>query len=378
MNNLHELIKEQIKNTGPISFKNFLEHALYNPDHGYYSSGKVQIGKKGDFYTSPNVHASFGKVISNLAAKAYETLRVKDFNIVELGAGKGYLALDILDTLKTEYPYIYKNIKYKVIEIAEKSAHIEKSFLKEHLNKIEWFKSIRDLCNYPVNGLVLSNEFFDALPFSRLKQVDGELKEIFVDLEDDNLVEIYKNPSSADLKEYLGYHSIKLVNNQEIEVNLAARNVINDINSILSSGFVLTIDYGYLADEIYSEKRMKGTFRCFYKHKLNSDPYINIGFQDITSDVNFSDLIQYGEKKGLHYIKYINQGQFLIDWGIIDILENYSAPEYQKDRMAIKNLIMPELMGSKFKTLIQSKKISPEDLSNFYVEGELQLIKRTL
>ena len=120
---------------------------------------------------------------------------------------------------------------------------------------------------------------------------------------------------------------------------------------------------------------MEGTYRCFYRHKLNSDPYSNIGFQDITADVNFTDILKYGEKSGLRKLKYINQGQFLVDWGILDILENYTGDEYRKDRLAIKNLIMPEMMGSRFKAVLQSKNI---ETAEFYRDGELQLIKQTL
>lgn len=377
MNNLSELIKEHIRINGPLSFKDFMDQALYNPDHGYYSSGRAEIGRDGDFYTSPSVHPVFGKVISNLAVKAFDTLGTEDFSIVELGAGKGYLALDILDSLKSQSPTIYNNLKYKIIEISEESTESEKILLQKHSDKIEWFRGISDLSGSSLNGMVISNEFFDALPFYRLKQVNGKLREIFVSLEKDELVEIYKKPGEQ-FKEYLNRNCINLVDDQEIEVCLAAGDIFNEITALLSSGFILTIDYGYLADELYSEKRMKGTFRCFYRHSLNSDPYINIGSQDITADINFSDLIYQGVKKGLHKIKYINQGQFLVDWGILAILEQYSDKEHQGDRMAIKNLMMPELMGSRFKVLIQSKNIGSEDLKEFYKEGELQLIKSTL
>ncbi|MGH7885063.1 MAG: SAM-dependent methyltransferase, partial [Thermodesulfobacteriota bacterium] len=137
------------------------------------------------------------------------------------------------------------------------------------------------------------------------------------------------------------------------------------------------IDYGFLADELYSSRRMEGTYKCFYKHNLSSYPYENLGYQDITSDVNFSDLIQSGKELGFKEIKYINQGQFLIDWGMIDILEKYIETKYQNDRMSIKNLIMPEFMGSKFKFLLQAKNLDSKSAKIFYKEGDLRLIRKT-
>lgn len=373
--NLEQIIKNEIAENGPIPFRDFMKLALYHPDLGYYSSGNSLIGRKGDFYTSPTVHSSFGKVISNLAVRTYDYLDTYNFTIIEIGAGKGYLAADIMDSIKSENPDIYKNLTYRIYETAKAPDPFQQEILNNHTHKIEWLTELNDLKNIPVEGLFLSNEFLDALPFHRLKQHSGDLMEIFVDIQDEKLVETLDYPSSNELIIYKELYAPELANSQQMEVNLEARKTIASISEVLKKGIVLTIDYGYLADELYSHKRREGTYRCFYRHELNSDPYSNIGVQDITADINFTDILKYGEKAGLTNLKYINQGQFLVDWGILDILQNYKGDEHKKDRLAIKNLIMPEMMGSRFKAVVQSKNIEVE---KFYRDSDFQLIKKTL
>lgn len=377
MNKLSQIIKDEIRQKGSISFKSFVELALYHPHFGYYSSAKAKIGKEGDFYTSPSVHSSFGEVISNLIVKAYKTLNNEEFTVVEFGAGKGYLALDILNALKKNHFEIYKNIKYKIIEISTENISSGKKLLKNHSSKVKWRKEIDEVIKTPVKGIILSNEFVDAFPFHRIKMIDGKPMEIYVDIKDENFTETYIETKNVEFLNYKNNYADNLQEGQEIEINLLVRKWLDNVNMLLNKGFLLTIDYGYLADELYSPSRMKGTFKCFHKHNLSTNPFENIGYQDITYDVNFSDLIEYGKKIGLKKVKYISQGQFLVDWGILKILKNYSDPSNDKDRMAIKNLIMPELMGSKFKFLIQGKGLSLKIVEKFYKEGEFRLIRNT-
>lgn len=378
MNKLSQIIKEEIKEKGPITFKRFMELSLYNPNLGYYSSGNANIGKEGDFYTSPSVHASFGEVISNLIVKAFEVIGTDTFSIIEFGAGKGYLAYDILNSLEKNYPNIYSKIEYKIIEISSKNIKSGEKLLVAHLNKIKWYKNISELNENPLFGIVISNEFIDAFPFHRIKKINGKINEVLVDIKNEEFFEVCVESKNTKIFDYIENFRDTLKNGQEIEVNLLARNWLKNINNLLIKGFVLTIDYGYLAGELYNSKRIRGTYKCFYKHQLSTNPYENIGKQDITYDVNFSDLIEYGEKIGLEKIRYINQGQFLIDWGIIKILENFKEHTYEKDRIAIKNLIMPELMGSKFKFLLQGKDLNKKITNEFYNEGEFKLIRKTL
>ncbi len=363
MNQLTQIIKSLIRKSGPITFDKFMEAALYHPEYGYYASGKARIGKGGDYYTSPCVHPAFGEILSRFISRAYEVVNAPNFTVVEMGAGKGFLALDILDSLKRNSLELYERLIYSIIEISPNIQEEAKTILKGHIHKIRWIKSLSDLESESICGVFISNELIDSFPFHRARFKNGELIEVFVALRGEKFVEILDNLSSSALREYFEGYDLDFENEQEVEINLRAKEWLSDISRVLDKGLVLTIDYGYLAPELFSPLRMRGTFLCFYKHTANENPYVNIGEQDITAHVDFSNLIRVGESVGLNTMKYTTQGQFLVDWGILDIAERYSGEEKssdipsQKNRMAIKNLFLPELMGDKFKVLIQGKNL---------------------
>lgn len=363
MNQLTKIIKSLIHKSGPITFDKFMGIALYHPEHGYYTSGKAKIGKSGDYYTSPCVHPAFGEILSRFICLAYEAVNSPDFTVVEMGAGKGFLALDVLDSLKRNNPELYDTLRYSIIELSPNLREEGKIILKEHMHKIKWVVSLSDLEPESISGVFISNELVDSFPFHRAKFKNGELLEIFVTLEDEEFVQILDKPSGSVLKEYFEGYNLEFENEQEVEINLYAKKWLSEIARAFAKGFVLTIDYGYLASELFNPSRMKGTFMCFHEHTANENPYVNIGEQDITAHVDFSNLIRVGESIELNAVKYTTQGQFLIDLGVLDIAERYSGEEkssdisYQKNRMAIKNLFLPELMGDKFKVLIQEKNL---------------------
>jgi SAM-dependent MidA family methyltransferase len=355
-----------------------MEIALYHPEYGYYASGKAEIGKEGDYYTSPCVHPAFGEILSRFICRAYEIANVPDFTVVEMGAGRGFLALDILDSLKRNNPELYERLRYLIIELSPNLQKEGKGILKEHMHKIRWIKSLSDLESEGICGVFISNEFVDSFPFHRAKFRNGELLEIFTTLEDGEFVQILDKPSSSALKGYFEGYNIEFESEQEVEINLHAKEWLSDISRALAKGLVLTIDYGYLASELFNPSRMRGTFMCFHKHTTNENPYVNIGEQDITAHVDFSNLIRAGESVELNTVKYTTQGQFLIDWGILDIAERYSGEEKssdissEKNRMAIKNLFLPELMGDKFKVLIQEKNLGYE-AKTFYPQSPFRI-----
>ena len=165
-------------------------------------------------------------------------------------------------------------------------------------------------------------------------------------------------------------YKLNFTNLKQLEVNLIAGKYFKEITRILNSGFILTIDYGFLSDELFSNEKPEGTYRCFYKHTINRNTYQNIGEQDITADVDFSNLILTGNKLGLETIKYTTQAQFLIDWGILDIYEK-SLVMNKNDSNAIKNLFLPSMMGNYFKVLIQMKNI--REVKGIYPDSKLKI-----
>jgi len=366
--NLADIIQNHLTLKGPITFAQFVEFALYHKRFGYYSSGKVRIGRSGDFYTSSSINKAFGETISSFIINALNATDADEFSILEIGAGTGHLALDILNSLQ-KISEIYKKVDYKIIEISEILASRAQKLLTPHIGKISFYNNFKSIAKNSINGVVISNELFDSLPFHRLKFECGKLFEIFVSY-NDNFYELTDMVSTNKLLNYLKDFDIKFEENQEIEVNLESGRIFNKINNLLNQGFVLTIDYGYLADELFNPIRPKGTFLCYHKHTVNDNPYKNIGEQDITAHVDFTNLINIGEKLGLKTLKYTTQGQFLIDWGLLDIINGEEIGE--RDRRTIKNLFLPNQMGNKFKVLLQAKNLG-DKIQNFYPESRLNI-----
>ena len=363
MPDLLEIIKEEILESGPISFRRFVELSLFHPEHGYYSSGKARIGKKGDFYTAPSVHRSFGETVSRFLAEASLLLEGESFTVVEFGASGGQLAFDILEALSLNHPGLYSKTDYVMSEASPAAVLAAQQRLEGHRGRVRWIDGLQEIGKDSFRGVVIANEFLDSLPFHRLKSNGGEIREIFLSLKDGEIEEVLRNPETEGIYDFSKRYLDGYAQGEEAEACLLAGKWLAEVGTALQKGFVLSIDYGSLSPELYSPGRRKGTFRCFYRHELSSDPYARVGEQDITADVNFSELIRVGDTLGLATVEYTTQGQFLVDWGILDIFKTYDKPQNQGDRLAAKTLFMPEFMGRRFKVLLQSKGLSLEALA---------------
>ena len=292
---------------------------------------------------------------------------VTNFTVMEMGAGRGYLALDILNYLSKK-PELYNLVNYIIVD-----NNLQKNYIKElkiHQNRLKIFNDISKLEN-KFEGVVISNELFDSLPFHRVIYLNNQLNEIYVDYEGNEFKETLGVLSTAEIAEYINNYDIELANSKQVEVNLLAGQILRDIANCLDRGYILTIDYGNLYEDYFDNKKINGTFRCFYKHTINDNPYINIGYQDITADVDFSNLIQTGIKHGIDKVKYTTQGQFLVDWGILNIIERDFNKLAQSRINSIKNLFMPGMMGNYFKVLLQSKKI--QKAGDIYPESKVSV-----
>ena len=374
MRTVLEIIKEEIRESGPISFRRFVELSLFHPEHGYYSSGRARIGKKGDFYTAPSVHRSFGETISRLLVEASLLLEGGKFTVVEFGASNGQLAFDILGTLRENHPDLYARTDYVISEISPVARDAAKKTLEGHHGKIRWTDDLQRIERDGFCGVVIANEFLDSLPFHRLKSDRGEIREVFLSLHNGKIEEVLLAPETEGVYEFSKRYLDGYAQGEEAEACLLAGKWLAEVGRALRKGFVLSIDYGSLAAQLYSPERRNGTSRCFYRHELSSDFYARVGEQDITADVNFSELRRVGDLLGLTTVKYTTQGQFLIDWGILEIFKTYDKPQNQRDRLAAKTLFMPEFMGKKFKILLQAKGFSGEEISGFYQNQPFRII----
>jgi len=346
---LSDILKEKIKKEGPVSFRDFMEMALYYPALGYYNSERNKIGKDGDYYTSPVLGSLFGELIGKQVEEMWLLLDKKPFTIVEYGAGTGALCNVLLHYLQNNQR-LYSELKYCIIEKSEAMKKRQKQILPP---KVSWHDSITELA--PISGCILSNEVLDNFPVHKVK-MQNELMEVFVNY--NNGFEELLKPANERLKNYLHEQDIILPENYCTEINLLAIDWIKDVASNLAAGFVLTIDYGFSSDDLYSAKRNSGTLICYKGHQVNSSPYSDIGKQDITAHVNFSALCYWGKKYDLQCSGFTTQAHFLRSLGLMNYLRKLELenPENNRDSVfQVHQLLMD--MGNKFKVLIQQKNV---------------------
>lgn len=355
---LTEIIIERIKNEGPLSFRDFMEMALYFPELGYYNSTKNKIGENGDFYTSASLSESFGAMLGRQIEEMWEILERKPFKIIEYGAGTGLLCHDILHYLKNNTE-LYNHLNYCIIEKSESMRNIEKKYL---FKKVTWHNSIKEIPN--INGCILTNEVIDNFSVHQVVMKE-ELKEVFVDY-NNGFIEVLK-PAKKELKDYLKTLKVVLPKGYRTEINLEAILWIKEVSQFLNKGYIITIDYGALSSELYRDGRSCGTLLCYNRHQKNENPYQFIGNQDITSHTNFSALERWGLKYGVNYCGMIDQTNFLRALGIKDYqnraLNNPLSQSQVKIHESYINYGLLMAMGMNFKVLIQQKGIIQNSLS---------------
>jgi len=360
---LRRFILAQIEKKGSIPFSQFMEWCLYHPEYGYYQTKGTRIGKEGDYYTSPSVSPLFGHLIGKQLLQMAECLGGENFDVIEMGAGSGFLCGDILDWTKKNLPVFYQRLRYHLIETAYPFSQEQRERLAEKEREGKVFrmdsKKFRDgeIC---IQGCFLSNELVDAFPVHRVILDQGNLRELYVTQQEGQFEERWGEPSDPRISGYFQSMDITLQEGQKAEVNLRALEWMENVARCLERGFVLTIDYGYLAEELYAPHRREGTLLCYFQHQVSENPYERLGEQDITSHVNFTGLIRKGEEVGLRFAGLVPQYHFLIGLGILEQMETLGnqMPELEglKLRLSLKHLIEPEMgMGEVFKVLIQHK-----------------------
>lgn len=364
---LTKLILERIYNSPQrrITFAEYMNLVLYHPDYGYYSSGAVKIGSQGDFFTS----ASLGKDIGELLAIQFEEMWhyldcPESFYLVEMGAGDGSMAADILRYINLKQHDFSQAVKYLIIEASESLRTKQQLTLQNISNiNISW-KSWSEIANNSLCGCFFSNELIDAFPVNLVTLASGKIQEIYLTETDNKLTETTGELSTPKLLDYLELVNINLLgseypHNYRTEINLQAIDWLTQVTAKLDCGYLLTIDYGYPAHKYYHPQRSQGTLQCYYQHRRHYNPYLNLGYQDITAHVDFTALERYGESLGLAKIGFTQQGIFLMALGLGDRLNELSSGKYDvlqvlKRRDALHQLIDPTGLGG-FGVLVQSK-----------------------
>lgn len=357
---------------GQVTFAAFMDWALYEPEIGYYAAHRQKIGAGGDFVTSPHLGADFGELLAEQFLDLWYSLDCPNaFQVVEMGAGQGLIAADVLNYLsnlaaqspQSPYASFWRALEYSIVEkapilIAEQQ-HSLKAFMADR--KLSW-KTWQDISDQSITGCFFSNELVDAFPVHRIEIQSGQVQEVYVGNSPNSnaLVERVAAPSTPALQRYLTQFQLDLTtypDGYRSEINLAALDWLTTVSKKLALGYILTIDYGYTASQYYSPQRQQGTLRCYYKQAHHDDPYWAIGQQDITAHVNFTALEQQGVQLGLNTIAYLQQAPFLMALGLGDRLNANSASaanlmEILRRREALHALINPLGLGN-FSVLLQ-------------------------
>lgn len=358
MSALREKIEREIGEHGPIPFSRYMGLCLYDPELGYYSRNAAQFGKAGDFYTSSDVHAVFGRLLARQFDEMWRGLGSPDQIVLEeLGPGRGLFAQDVLDWSEKKFPDFFRALRYVLVESSAALRKRIEATLGRHLQSGKAaFQPVKDRVLQP--GIVFANEFFDALPVEVLSP-QGSLR---IDARGGHCVETWVPASSEEL-EFLDRYSIHPQEGERVEVALQAQAQISTA-ARLERGFVVVIDYGYTRDELLAG-RHRGTLKAIRQHSVSANPYEAPGEQDITADVNFTALAAMAEKKGMRPQKLITQSQFLLGIGeanqFADAFEECRLPqERAKVALQLKHLVTPAGMGESFHVLVASKGVEKE------------------
>ncbi len=363
-------IREAIAAQGRITFRQFMEMALYTAPGAYYTSETEKIGAAGDFFTSPELHPSFGALVARQLEQLWIAMgRPAPFTLVETGAGRGSLARDLLAYTSCWAPAFHRALSYLIVERSPALAAGQLQVLagaRSTIEKVTWLhSSTLALPEGSIVGCILSNELLDAFPVHRVAVEGGELKEIYVQLRGGGLAELLGELSDPRLALYFDRLGLRPPEGCRAEVNLVALEWMAQAARALGRGAVLTFDYGYPAAELYSRRYCDGTLLCFYRHTMNGDPYVRVGRQDITTHVDFTSLAREGSERGLQPLGLTTQRAFLTALGMQGYLAALDRTalrrrDYEANWVAMQELLRADGLG-RVKLLIQQKGLEEFD-----------------
>ncbi len=337
---------------GSISFAEFMHEALYASELGYYSAGSTKFGAGGDFITAPEVSVVFGRVLARQSAEALR--EIENGEILEIGAGSGKLAIDMLSALETldSLPQ-----RYNILEVSPDLQDRQQRRLGEELphlvDRIRWLSDLPE----EFDGVVVANEVLDSLPVERFVRRANGVAQLCVAFEDGAFV--WKEREATDRLAY-AVASVEadtgtaLTDGYTSEVSLAAPAWVSELARSLGTGIAFLFDYGVSRREYYAPDRSDGWLRCHFRHHAHNDPLVYPGIQDLTAWVDFSSIAGAAVDSGLEILGYQTQSQFLVGGGLAREMEGFTElPLEQQVKLSgeIKTLTLPGEMGENFKCI---------------------------
>jgi SAM-dependent MidA family methyltransferase len=342
---LIERLRARIAKEGPISFRDFMTAALYDPQEGYYARG-ASIGERGDFVTSPYVSPAFAAAIARRFADDAEKI-AGPIDFVEIGAGEGEFLEGFAKALSRDAPSVAQRVRLTAIERSLIARQSLRSRMVSPAPMI--YESVEELAERSVKGWIFSNEVYDALPVVRVVGGDRGLEEMRVGVDGERFQWVHA-PAPEAYREHLASFRVALESGQMGEISFAAAPLHRRLARSLEQGRLVSFDYGHTASVLYHpQARRLGTLAVHFAGFRRGDPLSRPGEVDLTAHVNWDDLVRTGESEGLTSQPVTRQGRYLAEAGLFDFVAN------EKERWRAYRLVDPEGMGDELSVLIQSR-----------------------
>ncbi len=353
---------------GVISFADYMNQVLYAPGLGYYSAGATKFGAAGDFVTAPEISSLFGRCLAQQCQEILSYLKGGD--ILELGAGSGKLAVDLLREL--EHRGCLPG-RYLILEVSADLRDRQQSLFREQLphlwDRVEW---LQQLPAEPLNGVLIANEVLDALPVQCLLLDSEDIHELMVGHEN-GVLQWQRQVAAPELKSTITQLLAELPVQPSLpyrtEINTGLGDWLTAVTAVISRGVMLLIDYGYPRVEYYHPQRDSGTLICHYRHRAHEDPFVYPGLQDISASVDFTRVAESALACGMEVAGFSNQAHFLLGCGLDTLLAEAAAGNehgYLQLAHETKRLTLPAEMGERFKVMALSR----------YYHGQLTALQR--
>ncbi len=372
---LSELIRDEIRSRGPVSFAWFMDQALYHPTQGYYSTGRAVLGRKGDYFTNVSVGPLFGKLLAAQFGEMWEQLgKPEHFVIVEQGAHSGAFAQDALQAMQIGWPEFFQHVHYRIVEPFAALREQQSRALSEFGARVDWPASVEALA--PFTGIHFSNELLDAMPVHLIgspalapgtnERAQPDWDELCVGLDGDRFVFVHQPIVEPELEQHVKRIAGALPSRPakqenapayQTEVNLEALRWIDRISTRLERGFVLTVDYGFARPDFYASHRTAGTLQCRARHHRIASPFSEIGNCDISAHVEWTSLVERAQERKFLLTGFADQHHFLT--GIISQWPQLLDPADAKSRRALQTLLHPEMLGRSFQVLALARNVDP-------------------
>ncbi|HWR17574.1 MAG TPA: SAM-dependent methyltransferase [Terriglobales bacterium] len=362
---LREYIENEIRQSGPIPFSRFMQLCLYGETAsppGYYSGQREQFGKSGDFYTSSDVHAVYGRLLARQFEQMWRVLeKPTEIAVIELGPGRGFFAQDVLAWVRKKYPDFAAALSYRMVETSGALRfRLGERFGEDP--KVSIHSGIEEAFDAsPEHVIVFANEFFDALPTEVLDH-RGELR---IGMDNGKFVERFVSPTEP-VKNFVTKYGVAPEPGERVDAPLVAQRYASDIASMMQArrGFGVFVDYGYVQSEMLAGRHL-GTVTSFRQHTISDSPYEAPGEQDITVHVNFTAIADAFRSRKVEPLAWVTQAQFLMGVGeesqFAEAFEECKLPQEQTKRaLQLKHLIAPEGMGESFHVLVVAANLDKE------------------